>query len=230
MRIAGIENGYKILDAGCGVGGAAFFLSQQKDVRVVGITLSERQLAYANSLAEVLDLKHRPLFYQMDYTNTSFDDESFDVVWACESFSSAPRKELFVKEAYRLLKKGGKLILSDYFLSGNNNKPADEQLIKKWSETWSISNLIGIDSFQHQLSSQGFNNIRLYNYTDQIKKSAKRMYIAGLLACIPSELYNFFHRNVSRFARHHYKSGYYQYKALKKGLWQYRVVCCLKPL
>lgn len=227
MNIAEIKDGDKILDAGCGVGGAAFFLSQQKNVTVTGITLSDRQLALANNIAENSGLTNAPKFFKMDYTNTSFDDESFDVVWACESFSSAPEKELFVKEAYRILKKGGRLILSDYFLTEKRN-PKDELLIKKWGQTWSISNLITIGKFHSQLSSAGFGDIQLYDYTSQIKRSAKRMYVAGLLACIPSELYNFFHPNVSRFAKHHYKSGYYQYKALKKDLWKYRVVCCKK--
>ncbi len=227
MNICEIKDGDKILDAGCGVGGAAFFLSQKKNVSVTGITLSERQVAFASNLVKKLHLSNAPEFLIMDYTNTSFDDESFDVIWACESFSSAPEKKLFVNEAYRLLKPGGKLILSDYFLTSQGSTE-DDLLIKKWGQTWSISNLITIENFHDQLTTAGFANIQLYDYTRQITKSAKRMYFASLLACIPSETYNFFNRNVSRFAKHHYKSGYYQYKALKKGLWKYRVVCCEK--
>ena len=54
------------------------------------------------------------------------------------------------------------------------------------------------------------------------------MYYAALLGALPSELYNLSHPNVSRFAKVHYKSGLYQYKALKRGLWKYMVFCAEK--
>lgn len=227
MNIARVKDGDRILDAGCGVGGAAIFLSSQKNVDVTGITLSERQLAFANKMAGDAGLKNRPRFFLMDYTNTSFEDGSFDVVWACESVSSAPQKELFIKEAFRLLKKGGRLILSDYFLSHDDDREPDP-IIEKWGRTWSISNLVTASHFKQSLEDASFDKVTISDYTGAIRKSAKRMYIAGLLASVPSELYNLFHPNVSRFAKHHYKSGYYQYKALKKGLWQYLVVLAEK--
>ena len=227
MNIAKVKDGERILDAGCGVGGAAIFLSMHKNVNVVGITLSDKQLAFANKQTEGLSLENKPQFSRMDYTNTSFEDESFDVVWACESVSSAPQKELFIKEAYRLLKPGGRLILSDYFLTGAADQGV-HPMINKWVKTWSISNLITTDTFKGFMQSASFINIEMADYTNAIRKSAKRMYVSGLLASIPSEIYNLFHPNVSRFAKHHYKSGYYQYKALKKDLWKYIIVSATK--
>jgi len=49
------------------------------------------------------------------------------------------------------------------------------------------------------------------------------MYQSAILGAIPSMVYNLFY-STSRFAKNHYKSGYYQYKALKKGLWNYQVL------
>lgn len=227
MNIAQVKDGEKILDAGCGVGGAAIFLSMHKNVNVVGVTLSDRQLVFANTQAEGLNLKNRPQFFKMDYTKTSFEDESFDVVWACESVSSAPQKELFVKEAFRLLKPGGRLILSDYFHTGDASHEV-HPMINKWVKTWSISNLVTGDTFKSFMQSVSFINIEMADYTNAIRKSAKRMYVAGLMASIPSELYNFFNPKVSRFAKHHYKSGVYQYKALQKDLWKYLIVSAEK--
>jgi len=227
MEICDISESDKILDAGCGVGGAAIYLSSNKNARVVGITLSEKQVEFAKRISIEKQLSNKTDFYLMDYRQTSFDDESFDVVWACESISSAPKKQDFIKEAYRVLKKGGRLVLSDFFLT-DENQIDKHSWIKKWGRTWSISNFEPINHFVELLENQGFTIKKELDFTSKIYKSAKRMYKASFLGAIASELYNFFYPNVSRFAKNHYKTGYYQYKALKENLWQYHIILALK--
>ncbi len=230
MDKAKIKASDRVLDAGCGVGGAAIFICEATNATVTGISLSQKQIDFAHEAIQNRGLQHKIDFQLMDYTQTAFPDASFDVIWACESVSSAPDKTLFIKEAFRLLKKGGRLILSDYFLTkdGQTEQTDPNGLIKKWVKTWSISNLVTTDMFKGCLIDKGFNDTQIFNYTEQIKKSAKRMYYAALLGYLPSELYNMFHPKVSRFAKSHYKSGYYQYKALKEGLWQYKVILAIK--
>lgn len=219
MNSSLIKEGDKVLDAGCGVGGAAFFLAQERKANVTGITLSEKQILLANAKREEKNLAALTNFQLMDYTKTDFDSETFDVVWACESFSSALDKSEFIKEAFRVLKKGGRLIISDYFLT---DEKTNLPIISKWLKAWSISEIPSVDWMSNEMSDIGFSDIQQTNYSSQIKKSAKRMYWASILATVPSELYKITHLNkVSRFAKHHYKSGYYQYVALKQGLWQY---------
>jgi len=227
MNLAEVEESDRVLDAGCGVGGAAIFLCEIKNAKVTGISLSQKQIDFANLEAQKRALQNKIDFQLMDYTQTSFPNESFDVIWACESISSAPDKTLFIKEAHRLLKKGGRLILSDFFLTADDQTDPSDWL-KKWGNTWGISNFSSSNSFVDSLSNTGFINTQIFNYTPKIKKSAKRMYHASILGFFPSELYNILHPNVSRFAKTHYKCGYYQYKALKENLWQYKVILSVK--
>ena len=227
LELGKISSNDKILDAGCGVGGAAIYLSETKQAEVTGITLSEKQIELATQSLKQKKLENKVSFLLMDYTKTSFKDESFDVVWACESVSSVPDKSLFIKEAFRILKKGGRLILSDFFKT-DENQPDKHNWIKKWGETWSISDFDTHKAFVDKLTKQGFNTIKTHNYTGKIQKSAKRMYYSALMGAIPSELYNLLHPNVSHFAKNHYKCGYYQYKALRKKLWQYYIITAIK--
>ena len=227
MELASIDESDKVLDAGCGVGGAAIFLCEQRNARVTGITLSQKQVEYANTLIRKKGFESKVDVQLMDYTQTSYPNESFDVIWACESVSSATDKLKFIKEAYRLLKKGGRLILSDFFLTeaGQTDR---QKWVQKWVQTWAVSNLVSSDSFLDALNNNGFSKTQILDYTTEIRKSAKRMYYASILAALPSELYNLLNPKVSRFAKNHYKCGIYQYKALKKDLWKYNIILAVK--
>jgi tocopherol O-methyltransferase len=227
MDISGISEGDKVLDAGCGVGGAAFYLNRMKNAEVVGISLSEKQVQLASEYTVKNRLSEKVKFRVMDFTRTTFSDETFNVIWACESVCQAIDKKAFLAESYRVLKKGGKLIICDYFLPEDNQN--DPHLwIRKWCDSWAISELVSLNTFKTAIIKAGFNDFKSFNYTDKILKSSRRMYFSSLAGALPSEIYNLFHPKVSRFAKAHYKSGYYQYKALRAGLWKYMVILAQK--
>ena len=227
LTLANISKSDIVLDAGCGVGGAAFQINKVTGARVVGINVSRKQIEMANQIAHTRDLHEMVTFQYMDLTETNFDSGSFDVVWACESVCHADNKSNFLREAFRLLKKNGRLILSDFFLSGEKlHDPGD--WIRKWGERWSFSELDSSNRFKERCTQAGFRRLDSFDYTDKITKSARRLYHASLLGAIPSELYNLLHPGVSKYARKHYKSGIYQYKALKKGLWKYFIIRAFK--
>ncbi len=74
--------------------------------------------AYANEL----NLAKRVKFEQTNYLNTGYPAESFDLVWAIESVCYANNKKEFLQEAFRLLKKGGRLIVADFFKANHLKK------------------------------------------------------------------------------------------------------------
>jgi cyclopropane fatty-acyl-phospholipid synthase-like methyltransferase len=224
---AEIEHGQTILDAGCGVGGAAFYLADKFQVQIEGISLSSKQIASAQKFSGQLHLQGITKFQEMDYCRTSFDDQTFDVIWACESLTSCKDLTAFVQEASRLLKPGGRLVLMDYFeKSPLSQKQSDT--IKKWLDNWAIDSLLNKNTLADLLNENGFNQTNFKDYTPQIYKSSKRMYWAGILGALPSEFYNLFNRGVRHFAKNHFKSGIYQYKALNQQAWSYELLVSRK--
>jgi cyclopropane-fatty-acyl-phospholipid synthase len=62
-----LKPGMRVLDIGCGWGGMALYLSKQYDVDVLGITLSEEQLAVARRRAVDAGVADRVKFELVDY-------------------------------------------------------------------------------------------------------------------------------------------------------------------
>ncbi len=225
---AGIASSHAVLDAGCGIGGSAFFLARNFGCHVTGISLSQKQIDKAKQITKTLSLDHLLQFELKDYTCTGYPDNRFDVVWALESTGAATDKKVFLLEAYRLLKPGGTLIIADYFK--RLDKPViDQPLLNSWLKLWAISELETIGSFRLLLAESRFQDQQIFNYTRDIKPTARHMYLSSLAGTPSSFIYNLFHKKVSRFAKHHYKSGFLQYRALRRGLWEYRVILARKP-
>ena len=72
-----LEPGMTVLDIGCGWGGLALTLARDHGARVVGVTLSEEQLAVARRRAEAAGLADRVEFRLQDYREVT---EVFDRV------------------------------------------------------------------------------------------------------------------------------------------------------
>ncbi|MEM6974437.1 MAG: cyclopropane-fatty-acyl-phospholipid synthase family protein [Pseudomonadota bacterium] len=62
-----LQPGQRVLDIGCGWGGMALYLAEVADVEVVGVTLSEEQIAVARRRAEEAGLADRVRFELLDY-------------------------------------------------------------------------------------------------------------------------------------------------------------------
>lgn len=224
---AGIKNENHVLDAGCGIGGSSLWLAKNIGCNVTGISLSEKQVTTANKLSAEENLQTLALFEQQDFTATNYPSESFDVVWAIESVCHATDKSKFIAEAYRLLKKGGRLILADFFKQ-QNLSGKDAALITQWANGWAIDDFATIEKFTEQLTQAGFTNKTIEDATTKIIPSAKRLYRAYFPGVVGGFLYKLFNPKPTVYGKKNIDTAYLQYKALKKNLWTYNIVLAEK--
>jgi cyclopropane fatty-acyl-phospholipid synthase-like methyltransferase len=227
MEAASIRSTDKVLDAGCGVGGGSIFLAKQ-GCNVVGISLSEKQVDYATSNGEKNNLNGRLSFLQMDYCHTDFSDQSFDIVWGCESICYAGNKEQFIKEAYRLLKSGGRLVVADGFVSKFENN--DHSVIRNWLDGWQVNYLETPDRFRQFMLATGFSDVQYRDISINTAHSSRRLYKFYFLA----NLYLLwktisFSNRATEMQKKNIAACKYQYKGMKQGLWQYGLIVGTKP-
>ena len=104
-----LKNNLHILDLGCGTGDSLLLLYHlNKNLNLYGLDISEKMLKRANK-----KLKEKAILRQGEAGKIPFRDNLFDYVITTEAFHHFPNPNLALKEIFRILKKGGKLILTD---------------------------------------------------------------------------------------------------------------------
>jgi len=212
-----------VLDAGCGVGGTAIYIAESTGAKVWGITLSNIQQNIARKKAFKSKAANLLKFSIQDYTKTNFEHDTFSKVFGIEGICHCSSKMDFLKEAYRIIKPGGKIAVIDGFLMKANLDQREQKIYQKSCEGWVLANLAGKEQFRQFLEEAGFKNITYTDMLKNIKRSSQRLYLWGLLMYPVSFLFSkigITRENLSSF---------YQ-KALFDGICTYGVFVAEKPL
>ena len=179
MRVLGVSDGDTVLDAGCGVGGAAFHIASNKEVDLTGITISAKQIEIARKAAIKKGLQDNVDFKLENYMDTSFNDGSFDKVYGIESVCYADNKRDFIHEAYRVLSSGGRVAILDAYLENSTLNSEQQKEYDIFRAGMAVSDLAEKESMAEYLKEAGFSNVEFTSYKDEAYKSFERVQFLG---------------------------------------------------
>jgi ubiquinone/menaquinone biosynthesis C-methylase UbiE len=127
----GIEDGMKLLDAGCGVCGPSIKLAEARNVEIDALTLSGKQVQIAQEQIRQSKLESSISVKRGDYHKLDefYERNSYDVVFFLEALGYSSSFERVLQGAYNVLKPYGYVYVKDYFpLAMTNNLRSVEQL------------------------------------------------------------------------------------------------------
>lgn len=174
-ELATINSSDRVLDAGCGIGGSAIWLAKEMGCVVDGIVLVKSQAEEARQNIKKAHFDDKITIYEGDYNETPFEDGQFDVIWALESHCHTDQKAAFYTEAARLLKKGGRLVMADLFLSPPLSIN-DENTLKSGLTHWAIPNLDDINTHRIHAQTAGFADLDVQNINPHVGRSLLNAY------------------------------------------------------
>lgn len=123
-------DGERILDVGCGMGGTLASLNDNlQGLSLVGVNIDGRELAWARRRM-VPRAGNEVAFVEADGCATPLADGAFDLVMAIESILLFPSRARFFREAQRLVRRGGRLLVVDFV-----PRPS----LRRWLAAWDLS-------------------------------------------------------------------------------------------
>jgi len=169
VALSELKVGETVLDIGSG-GGLDAFLAAKKvgtSGRVVGIDFTREMIRKAMRNAKELGLKNVEFRFG-DAEDMPVETSSFDVVISNCVINLAPDKDKVFKEAYRVLKPGGRIVVSDMVTEGELPEEIRSDP-RYWAEC--VTGALEIEDYLKKIRKAGFKHVKVLsraNFTKTI--------------------------------------------------------------
>jgi len=173
INYSGAKTGEVCVDLGSGRGSDVLRLSETvgKDGFVYGIDISDGMIRKASNTANQLGISNVK-FIQSPLENINLKENLADLVISNCTINHASDKQLVWNEIYRILKSGGRFVISDIYAM----EPVPEEYRNDpvaISDCWAGS--VTRDEYLAQLKNAGFKNIQIIEESAPYEKGKTRV-------------------------------------------------------
>jgi ubiquinone/menaquinone biosynthesis C-methylase UbiE len=149
---AGIGKGTRVVDFCSGLGGPSRYFAHRYGADVIGIELTPARVKGAQQLTRLVGLQNSVRVVEGNVMQVPLPDTSADAVISQEALLHVPDKERALAEAYRILKPGGRIALTDW-IAHRPLSDADRELM--W-QGMAVADLYGLQTYADLIRRAGF--------------------------------------------------------------------------
>ena len=158
VAIASLKSGDTVLDLGAGAGFDCFLAAKKvgQDGKVIGVDMTPEMIDKARENAQKGNYQNVE-FRLGEIEHLPVADNTVDVIISNCVINLAPNKLDVMKEAYRVLKPGGRIAISDLALRGELPKKIRDNMAAYVS---CVAGAIHIDDYKKAVQSAGFSDVK----------------------------------------------------------------------
>lgn len=161
VTIAGLKLGERVLDLGSGGGIDCFLAARQvgESGYVIGVDMTPAMLEKANANKAKMGVTN--VEFRQGYIEAlPVEDNTIDVIISNCVINLSPDKPAIFREAFRTLKPGGRISVSDIVTEGEFSEEMRADAAK-WAEC--VTGAVDIDLYTGMIREAGFANIQIVN-------------------------------------------------------------------
>jgi SAM-dependent methyltransferase len=159
ITLASLQPGQTVLDLGSGAGLDCFFAAKKvgESGKVIGVDMTPEMIERARSSAKRLNIQNVE-FRQGYLEDLPVETDTVDVIISNCVINLSPEKSKVFTEAFRVLKPGGKLAVSDIVTDGPLPEP-----IKRSLSAWAgcVAGAVEAKEYIGMMKSAGFTDISI---------------------------------------------------------------------